>query len=71
MFIFIIKKLSDTVLLALESKNPLLNCALITEYIRDTSHGTVHVEGRVERIFATHCICTRRGNNRFPTEQKL
>jgi len=71
MFIFIIKKLSGTVLLALQSKNPLLNCALITEHITDISRGAVRVERRVGRIFATRHTCTGGGSHRSPAGQKL
>lgn len=71
MFMLTTKKLSVTVLLASKSKNPLLNRALVTEYIAATSHGAVRGERRVGRIFAALHICTSGGNHRAPAGQQL
>lgn len=57
MFIFIIKRLSDTVLLALKSSTHThtpLNCLLMTKYITDNSHSTVRMERQVGWTLASH-----------------
>lgn len=74
MFIFIIKRLSDTVLLALKSSTHThtpLNCLLMTKYITDNSHSTVRMERQVGWTLASHGICTSGKNSRCPAEQKL